>query len=217
MRSGDENDGCEQDMEELHVPRGRCPSRTASVAMADDEDGINGLHAQSADDSKTQTADRASETATAKMATKKTTKKKKKKKTEQKTEDEERAELLGAVRPLVARVFAQFRDALEVLLRRHPGAPVSEAVGEQVFLSGLARQVLGVVAPTLFVELNAARASGVLRGDTVDAQFHNFLDDLDDESRAPALAWAVSGARTLAESGVDCAGGCAARVSSSFV
>ena len=70
-----------------------------------------------------------------------------------KGEDERRvkttAELLGAVRPLVARIFAQFRDVLEALLQRHPGAPVSEAIGAQVFLSGLARQVLGVVAPTL--------------------------------------------------------------------
>ena len=37
------------------------------------------------------------------------------------------------------------------------------------------------------MELNAARANGTLRGDTVDARFHNFLDDLDDESRALTL------------------------------
>jgi lantibiotic modifying enzyme len=102
-------------------------------------------------------------------------------------DEDDRAEVLGAVRPQVARVFGQFREVLETVLRRHPGAPVSVAVGERVFLSGLARQVLEVIAPTLVVELNAARASGMLRGDTVDARFHNFLDDLDDESRAPTL------------------------------
>ena len=84
-------------------------------------------------------------------------------------------------------MFGQFKEVLETVLRRHPGAPVSGAVGEQVFLSGLSRQVLEVIAPTLVVELNAARANGTLRGDTVDARFHNFLDDLDDESRARTM------------------------------
>jgi lantibiotic modifying enzyme len=102
-------------------------------------------------------------------------------------DDEDRAEVLGAVRPQVARVFGQFKEVLETVLRRHPDAPVSADVGEQVFLSGLARQVLEVIAPTLVVELNVARASGTLRGDTVDARFHNFLDDLDDESRARTM------------------------------
>jgi lantibiotic modifying enzyme len=102
-------------------------------------------------------------------------------------EDEDRTEVLGAVRPQVARVFGQFREVLETVLRRHANSPVSEAVGEQVFLSGLSRQVLEVITPTLVVELNAARANGTLRGDTVHAAFHNFLDDLDDESRAPTM------------------------------
>jgi lantibiotic modifying enzyme len=102
-------------------------------------------------------------------------------------EDENKSDVLGAVRPQVARVFGQFREVLETVLRRHPGAPVSAAVGERVFLSGLARQVLEVMTPTLVVELNAARANGMLRGDTVDARFHNFLDDLDDGSRAPTM------------------------------
>jgi hypothetical protein len=102
-------------------------------------------------------------------------------------EDENKSDVLGAVRPQVARVFGQFREVLETVLRRHPGAPVSAAVGERVFLSGLARQVLEVMTPTLVVELDAARANGMLRGDTVDARFHNFLDDLDDGSRAPTM------------------------------
>src|SRR5689334_9330814 len=101
--------------------------------------------------------------------------------------DGERAQVLGAVRPQVARVFGQFREVLETVLRRHPGAPVSPAVGEQVFLSGLARQVFELITPTLVVELEAARANGMLRGETVDARFHNFLDDLDDESVAPTM------------------------------
>ena len=78
---------------------------------------------------------------------------------EEEDEEDERAEdrtdVLGAVRPQIAKVFAQFRELLESVLRRHPHAPVSMAVGEHVFLSGLARQVLDVMAPTLLVELNA--------------------------------------------------------------
>jgi lantibiotic modifying enzyme len=102
-------------------------------------------------------------------------------------DEEDKADALGAVRPQVARVFGQYREVLEAVLRRHPGAPVSEAVGEQIFLSGLARQVLEVMTPTLIEELNIARVSGTLRGETVDERFHNFLDDLDDESRAPTV------------------------------
>lgn len=102
-------------------------------------------------------------------------------------DEDDGAEVFGAVRPQVARVFGQFREVLETVLRRHPDAPVSGAVGEQIFLSGLARQVLEVIAPMLVVELNVARANGMLRGETVDARFHNFLDDLDDESRARTM------------------------------
>ena len=169
VRGGDEDDGCRRGGEELHVSRGSVGAELRAVPLEppevcmeeehEEEDGGNRGGGGDDDDEKR----------------------------EDDEEDDDRAEVLGAVRPLVARVFGQFRDVLETVLRRHPGAPVSAAVGEQVFLSGLARQVLGVIAPTLVVELNAARANGRLRGDTVDARFHNFLDDLDDESRAPTM------------------------------
>jgi hypothetical protein len=79
-------------------------------------------------------------------------------------DNDDGVEVLGGIRPLIARVFGQFKDVLEAILRRHPGAPLSSAVGERIFLSGLSRQVLDVVAPTVAVELEAARMGGMLRG-----------------------------------------------------
>lgn len=88
------------------------------------------------------------------------------------------AGFLELVQPLVAHARARLRQGIARLCANDAASleAVDQSVIEDLLLRGLAEQLLDLVAPTLALELQVARLSDVLQGQTPEERFDCFIE-----------------------------------------
>lgn len=94
---------------------------------------------------------------------------------------------LAAVEPLIAQGCARIREGIRALLRTYSDTPIDPEKIDDVLSVDLPERLLPLIARTLVLELNIARLEGRLAGDTPEARFKSFLEQL--RGRDAALAF----------------------------
>jgi type 2 lantibiotic biosynthesis protein LanM len=100
--------------------------------------------------------------------------------------DVEQGELLVAIGPLIEAGRARLRARLAELSIPAALAPDLHNL-EQMLFAGLPDTLLAILGRTLVLELNAARVQGRLSGDSPEARYQSFVEQLAD----PAVALAI--------------------------
>ena len=103
--------------------------------------------------------------------------------------DERMAGFLELVRPLIAQARQRLRQGIaRFSVSADPETiPFDPATIEELLLQGLAEHLLELVAPTLALELQVARVSGLLAGETPQARFDSFIELLRQPDRRTRL------------------------------
>lgn len=84
------------------------------------------------------------------------------------------AALLVAAEPFMAQGFERFQAGLDALVRAHPEAPFEPATASALLFAPLPTQLLALLGRTMALEINVARVSGLLTGDTPPERFQSF-------------------------------------------
>jgi len=94
---------------------------------------------------------------------------------------------LNLVAPLARRACRELAARCAAIAAGEPAAPFDPETVPELFLVHLWRPLMRMISRVLVLELNVARVSGRLHGDTSEARFQVFLADL----RQPPLALAI--------------------------
>lgn len=95
--------------------------------------------------------------------------------------------LLGGVEPVIALARDRLRDGASRLAACTPDAPFDPEAIDAILLPSLAGRLGELLMPTLVLELHVARLEGRLDGETPEARFQSFLDQLRPRDAALAL------------------------------
>jgi type 2 lantibiotic biosynthesis protein LanM len=91
---------------------------------------------------------------------------------------------LWAIEPLIRQGYDQLRAGIQALAQAYADRPFEPgAVGGALF-ANLPARLLRLLNRAMVAELNIARVEGVLRGDTTEARFQSFVQQLRDHERA---------------------------------
>lgn len=87
---------------------------------------------------------------------------------------------LALIRPLLHQSLRQLHQGIKALRERHSWLPFDPETIELLLLSNMPGPLLGLLAPTMALELNVSRLRGELEGETKELRFRNFLRRLQD-------------------------------------
>lgn len=106
--------------------------------------------------------------------------------TDSSAHDGPHAGFVHLVEPLLAQAREELRKGLEAIAEREPVGPLQSGTAG-ILAANLPRLVLPLLTRTLVLELNVARSSGLLAGDTREERFDNFCQSLRDPDVATTL------------------------------
>src|SRR5216684_255496 len=95
--------------------------------------------------------------------------------------------LLSVARPLLAWGIRRIADGIEELQKQYASLPFSPGCVIEGSVKNLGLPFGPMLSRAMVLELNAARLRGQLRGDTSEARFQSFLENLGDESVSLAI------------------------------
>lgn len=82
---------------------------------------------------------------------------------------------LNAVTPLIDQSVDRLRDNIRTLREVYPDSPFDAVAVEHILFANLSAQLLMILSRTLVLEMHVARLRGLLRGETPEERFNNFL------------------------------------------
>ncbi len=94
---------------------------------------------------------------------------------------------LFVIEPLLSHALDRLRAGIEAMIREQRRLPFDPQTIDAKFIPGLLRPIVQMLVPTLILELNVARLRGQLSGDTPEARFNSFLENLRNSDRMLAL------------------------------
>jgi type 2 lantibiotic biosynthesis protein LanM len=94
---------------------------------------------------------------------------------------------LHAAAPFIAQALARFEAGVAALTTNAAELPFDPATIRQLCFANLPNDLLAILSRTMALELNIARLSGELEGDTPEARFQSFIERLQQPERRHAL------------------------------
>lgn len=101
--------------------------------------------------------------------------------------DDVEIQFLHVVGPLLKKAREEFRAAVELLLGEHEDAPFEVDRVELAFFVGWCEELRHILAKTLVLEMNVARLSDSLTGDTPAERFSSFITSLQSPAQSLSL------------------------------
>lgn len=94
---------------------------------------------------------------------------------------------LYAAAPFIEAALARFDTGIAALIANTDALPFDPATIQQLCFANLPKDLLNILNRTMALELNIARLSGELAGDTPEARFQSFIERLREPERLLAL------------------------------
>lgn len=92
------------------------------------------------------------------------------------TFDPAMSDFLELIRPLIAQARRNLKTGIAEICQHFAQLPFDPATIEDLLLTGLDELLVELIAPTLVLELQVARFSGQLTGDSSEARFQSFIE-----------------------------------------
>jgi type 2 lantibiotic biosynthesis protein LanM len=85
---------------------------------------------------------------------------------------------LAGLEPLVKLGLDRLQCGIDLLQERYNHIPFDPGEAQQLMVGGLPHQLMKLMSRTMVLELNVARMQGLLKGDTPEARYLDFLESL---------------------------------------